>query len=222
MVVARHRGVRGGRAQVDAILLDNRRAAVPGFLDQDPPWSYPTRGQCWQCHTQAVDKAIGLEVMQLDREVAYPGTGRIADQLRTWLEIGLLAPGTTFPEPAGPLPAIDDASAELAHRARAWLHANCSSCHRPGGGTTLDLDLRYTTPFAETHTCDVEPAGNTFGIEDARRIAPGSPLRSVLRVRIGLVGEGQMPPLARATVDEAGAALVSAWISEMSACPPGP
>jgi len=44
------------------------------------------------------------------------------------------------------LPALDDESAPLADRARAYLAANCSNCQRPGGPTPVDLDLRFGIP----------------------------------------------------------------------------
>lgn len=38
------------------------------------------------------------------------------------------------------------------------------------------MDLRYSTAFADTQTCDVAPGLGDLGIADARLIAPGAAL----------------------------------------------
>ena len=65
-------------------------------------------------------------------------------------------------------------------RARAYLHANCSHCHRPGGGSPVAMDLRYTTSLAATKTCGITPTGSDLGIAGAKLVAPGDPPSSLL------------------------------------------
>jgi hypothetical protein len=95
------------------------------------------------------------------------------------------------------LPVIPDpfGTAPLGQRARAYLHANCGYCHRPGGTTPTNLDLRYTTALNLTNACDVAPTLGDLGITNARIIAPGSATRSVAVARVNRTGTGAMPPL---------------------------
>jgi hypothetical protein len=62
---------------------------------------------------------------------------------------------------------------------------------------------------------DAPPLHQTFGLADAKLVAPGHAGRSVLAHRAGLRGPGQMPPLSSNRVDEAGVALLRAWIDSL-------
>ena len=42
------------------------------------------------------------------------------------------------------------------------------------------MDLRVTTPFADTETCGVTPDKGTMGLVGARLVQPGSPATSVM------------------------------------------
>lgn len=108
-------------------------------------------------------------------------------------------------------------------RARAYLHANCSHCHRPGSNTTqAHIDLRFDTPFAETGLCDAMPEHGTFWLNrpDWRLVAPGKPDDSLLYLRMVRRDGFRMPPLASEVVDEAAAELIRAWITALDGCPP--
>jgi mono/diheme cytochrome c family protein len=106
----------------------------------------------------------------------------------------------------------------VAERARAWLHTNCSHCHRPGGGTPTSLDLRYTTSLAQTNACDIAPQAGDLGIANARLIAPGSAARSIVVARSNRRDAAAMPPLASTRVDTAGVAVLSNWINALTSC----
>jgi len=179
-------------------------------------WEFPSEAQCLQCHTNAAGRALGLEIGTLNGNFGYP-TGRTANQLTTLNAIDTLTPALTL-TPAQ-LPVIPDpaGAAPLGERARAYLHANCSYCHRPGGPTTVDLDFRYTTTLANTQACDITPVNN-LGIANARRIAPGAAARSVVVARVNRVGADAMPPLARHTIDTAGVQLLTTWIDGLANC----
>ena len=107
-----------------------------------------------------------------------------------------------YPNPTG-------TAGTLGERARSYLHTNCSQCHRPGGPTTSNMDLRYSTALANTNACDVAPSLGDLGITDARLIAPGAATRSVLIARMSRRDAHGMPPVGSAQVDAEGAALLT-------------
>ena len=179
-------------------------------------WLFPSEDQCLQCHTQAAGRTLGLEVGQLNGDFGYP-TGRTANQLVTLGAIGSLA---AVLDPPAQLPVIPNpaGNAPLAERARAYLHANCGYCHRPGGTTPTNLDLRYTTALSATNACNVPPTLSGLGITNPMIVAPGAPARSMVVARMNRTGADAMPPLARHVIDDDGVQLITDWINGLSNC----
>jgi uncharacterized repeat protein (TIGR03806 family) len=183
------------------------------------PWVIPSETQCLACHTAAAGRSLGLEAAQLNGALLYPQTGRTANQIVTLNSIGMFSPPVTAAPSA--LPALPDpygSAGTLAERARAYLHTNCSQCHRPNGGTPTDLDLRYTTPLSGTNACDRPPQAGSAGLTDARIIAPGAAGRSVLVARANRRDALAMPPLASTRVDAAGVDLLTRWVNSLAGC----
>lgn len=181
-------------------------------------WTFPSEAQCLQCHTNAAGGSLGLEIAQLNSPLRYPATGRTVNQLTTLNAVGLLSPALT--QDVATLPHLVDpygTAGTLAERARAYLHTNCAQCHRPGGGTPDDMDLRFATPLAQTKLCAAPTAGD-LGIAGAQRLVPGSVATSLVVQRMNRRGADQMPPLASNLVDAAGVALISEWISSLASC----
>jgi hypothetical protein len=111
---------------------------------------------------------------------------------------------------------MDDSSRSLEDRARSYLDANCANCHRPNG-TVANFDARYDTPLAKQNIV----GGNVLidqRIDGARTVAPNDIWRSILFMRMDTTEGFKMPPLARNTIDTAGAKLLREWIESM----PGP
>ncbi|MCL4777171.1 MAG: PQQ-dependent sugar dehydrogenase [Gammaproteobacteria bacterium] len=183
-------------------------------------WIFPSEAQCLGCHTAAAGRSLGLETAQLNGNLLYPATGRSANQVVTLNAIQVLSPPITA-EPSA-LPAMPDPegmSATLTERARAWLHTNCAFCHRPGGPTPSDMDLRYTTTLTATNSCNAQPQAGDLGLPNARIVAPGAPGSSVLLARIGQRNTAEaMPPFASNLVDAQGVQLISAWIGSLASC----
>jgi uncharacterized repeat protein (TIGR03806 family) len=197
-------------AETDATLLPAGKVRP---LAGGGTWTYPSRGQCLACHTAAAGRTLGPETAQLGRIVLYPATGRFAYQLETLAGIGMLdvPPGTL----ASSLPGLSDpsdATLPIEARARAYLHANCAMCHRPGGPGQGPEDFRFATPTLAMGAIGALPTQSNFGIPGARLIAPGDPDRSILYHRIGTLGSGRMPPLASAVLDESGMEIIGRWI----------
>lgn len=178
-------------------------------------WIYPSGGQCLECHTAAAGRALGLETAQLNKDFTYPATGRSANQVGTLLDIGALSGTTTNVALADPY----DTSANLQERARAWLHTNCAQCHRPGGTGNINMDLRYTTAFADMNICNVDPQNGNLGIAGAKRLAPGNAAISMIVERMSRRGDAQqMPPIGSNLTDDDGIALISSWINNLVGC----
>ncbi|HKE43786.1 MAG TPA: PQQ-dependent sugar dehydrogenase [Steroidobacteraceae bacterium] len=199
----------------DATLVHGgKRVTVAGQT-----WIYPSEAQCLQCHTEAAGRSLGLETRQLASNMSYPQTGRTANQLVTLNTINTLTPPIVNPADVVPYPDPKGTAGTLTERARAYLHVNCSQCHRPNGPTTSNMDLRYDTALADTHACGVAPSLGDLGIANARLIAPGAPDSSVLPTRMNRrdVPEA-MPPVGSARVDADGVTLIRDWISSLASC----
>jgi uncharacterized repeat protein (TIGR03806 family) len=177
-------------------------------------WYYPSRQDCLTCHTANAGGVLGVKTRQLNRSFTYP-SGVNDNELRAWNHLGLFAPAfkddavRTFPA----LAAADDASRPLQDRARSYLDANCSQCHRPGG-TVANFDARYDTPLAEQALID-GPVLIDQGIDKPRIIAPHDIWRSIAYMRIDTDSDIKMPPLARETIDHQGVALLREWINSL-------
>ena len=178
----------------------------------------PAESDCRQCHTAAAGFSLGLETAQLNRNFTYASTGRTANELETLSDIGMFS--APLPSPAT-LPKLADpanASAPIHARARAYLHTNCSQCHRPTGPTPVDIDLRNGTALQTMAACNVTPSAGDLGIAGARVVARGDAAHSVLSARDGRRDANGMPPLASNLVDAQGVALVTAWINGLGSC----
>jgi uncharacterized repeat protein (TIGR03806 family) len=196
--------------QRDARLVDDGEAltAEVGGV----PWRFPDRPACLGCHN--ADRSLGMEVQQLDLERGFPETLRAANQLDTFRRVGILEGDVPL------LPRMPRrGEGTLAERARAYLHVNCAICHVRNGPTPVDMDLRFGTPLADMRICDVVPKEGDLGIPDARRLTPGAPAGSLLLQRMHASGPEHMPPIGPQLVDQAGAALVEAWIASLTRCP---
>jgi uncharacterized repeat protein (TIGR03806 family) len=198
-------------AQTDATLLDDTKTISNAWV---PSWTFPSRDQCLQCHTSASGWSLGPEIAQLNSDLFYPSSGLTGNQLETLEFIGVFdAPLPDVPAALDALPSIDDLSAPVDERARAYLHSNCSICHRPGGPGQGPEDFRYYIPGQSIGAYDVEPTQGDFGIADARLIYPGDPSKSILHYRIGTLGTGRMPPLASIVVHQEAVDLIGEWIA---------
>jgi uncharacterized repeat protein (TIGR03806 family) len=182
-------------------------------------WIFPSEAQCLECHTSVAGRSLGLETAQLNRSFIYPQTNRSANQLATLNHIGVLTPPITNAAAQPSLPDPLDGTRPLAERARAYLHTNCSQCHRPNGPTPSNMDLRYATVLASTNACNVSPQSGDLGLGAAARlIAPGNATNSLIVNRANRRDAHAMPPLASNLPDSAGVALLTQWINGLTSC----
>jgi len=177
-------------------------------------WYYPSPQDCLTCHNARAGGVLGLKTRQMNHAFLYP-SGVSDNELRTWNHLGLFSPdisGTdlsTLPTLAAPA----DETRSLEDRARSYLDANCSHCHRPQG-TVAYFDARYDTPLDKQELID-GPVLIDQGIDRPRVIAPHDIWRSIAFMRVNTVGDIKMPPIGRETIDARGVALLQEWIAGM-------
>jgi putative heme-binding domain-containing protein len=185
---------------------------APGGKRQQT-WHFPSRTECITCHNPWAGFTLAFHPHQLQGKQAE------ADQLQTLEHLNLVVQKQKDRRKRD---AKERASAVLADpfdpemplevRARSYLQANCSHCHRFGAGGTADIDLRANIPLKECKIADVRPVQGTFEIPNARIVARGDPYRSVLFYRLAKLGRGRMPHMGSEIVDERGLRLIHDWI----------
>ncbi|MBL9172727.1 MAG: PQQ-dependent sugar dehydrogenase [Verrucomicrobiales bacterium] len=183
-------------------------------------WHYPGRAECLSCHNAAAGFSLGFNTAQWNRDVLYPG-GTRTNQIGALAAAGYFtgAPPTLAGLPT--LAVVDDESVSVEWRARSYLEANCSFCHRPGGPGGGFFDARRQTPTALAGIIDGR-LNDVFGDPGNRVLVPGDWSRSLLAHRMSTRGAERMPPLASNRVDEEGSLLMARWIDELAKPPPVP
>ena len=208
--------------QTDAVLVDAggldltftiKDPVAPGGKQQQT-WHVPSRNECMGCHSRAAGFVLGLNTLQMNKDHDY---GDVVDnQLRTLNHIGLFQkPLEKRPDEYDALPNAYDESADLNARARAYLHVNCAVCHASSGGGNARILLGYRLSLEQTKLIDGRPIQGTFGLADARIIAPGDPYASVLFYRLSKLGRGRMPHVGSTLTDERGIDLIHDWIEKL-------
>ncbi len=209
----------------DAVLLEDPHGLERTFAVADPgapgarrlqTWRFPGRGECTVCHNLAAKYVLGASTLQLNRDHDYGGV--VANQLLTLEHIGLFtAPLPASPEELPRLAGPRDERESLDGRARAYLHASCSHCHRKWGGGNSDFQLLAALELPETGALGARPGHGAFDIAQAEVISPGDPYRSVLFHRMATLGPPRMPRLGSSVVDRDGLRLVRDWIRSLPA-----
>ncbi len=200
-------------AATDADLLD--AAETDTFVVDDPAapggqrtqtWYFPSRTDCFVCHTSAAGSILGVRTLQINRDFDYPAL--TDNQLRAWNHIRLFDVHIGDHAMYGALVDPADVMAAVDARARSYLAVNCANCHLPGGPTPVDIDLRIDVTAAAMNVIGV-PSTN-----DPRlfRVDPGSKETSVLWDLMGRLDAQRMPPLGSSVADGVGLEAVGAWI----------
>ena len=177
-------------------------------------WYFPSRPDCLACHNSKAGGVLGVKARQMNRVFTYP-SGVTDNELRTWNHLGLFAPALKEKDLAQipTLAAAADSARSLEDRARSYLDANCSQCHRPGG-TVAYFDARYDTPLEKQALID-GPVLIDQGIDRPRVISPHDIWRSIAYMRVNTVDDIKMPPIARETIDDKGVELLRNWITSL-------
>ncbi|HTK77315.1 MAG TPA: hypothetical protein VL371_18770, partial [Gemmataceae bacterium] len=159
---------------------------------------------------------LGPETSQLNTMFEYPN-GVVANQLDTLEHIGAFS-APVARRPAYPTP-TDTAAGDVTERARAYLQANCSNCHRPGSVFT-GFDARFITPFKDMTLCNAPPEKGDLGTAGAMRITPGDHTKSLVSMRMHIRDPlTQMPQIGTNYIDTNGVAVIDEWIDSLTSCP---
>ena len=210
--------------QTDAVLLDAKgqdrvfqikdKSAPNGVREQK--WHFPSRAECALCHTMAAKYVLGATTEQLNRNFDF-GDGKPKNQLKHFDELGYFT--EPMPSDAKGLKNVlvdyHDSKQTLDARARSYLHANCSHCHRKWGGGNAEFILLASLPIAENGTVGVRPGQGLFELSDPKVLVPGDPAKSMVLHRMKKLGLGRMPHIASNVVDAEAVELIERWIREL-------
>jgi uncharacterized repeat protein (TIGR03806 family) len=217
-------------AESEALLVKYGELLEVAFTDVDGQpamqnYKVPSLEQCGSCHSRDnVLKTLGPVTHQMNSVVERDGQS--INQMQ-WLEsLGLFAePLPALPEQVLFDPLGDEGT--LDQRARSYLHANCSHCHRQDGGAGIS-GLRYVVWESEPiHLGICKPPAAAGAASGGRPydIVPGSPDESIVTYRMAsLEPEVKMPELPLQVLNPEGIALISDWIAAMepAGCVPKP
>lgn len=194
----------------------NVSIALAGGGTRVQRWDFPGREDCMACHNRNAGFALGVNTRQLNGTLNY-STGITANQLATWSAIGMFDTTLSGAQISGFAKTVDiaDTTASLEARARSYLDANCSHCHRPGGVWRANIDARLTTPLALQGIVNGVLV-NDFDIPGMREIVPGDIAKSMLHLRLTAENHVQMPPLGRNVVDTKAVGVLEAWIASLA------
>jgi hypothetical protein len=235
--------------QSDAVLLDDSMVRPieiqtdEGVISQ--PYYFPSRSDCFACHTKAEGFVLGMTTRQMNHTIHYQGHQE--NQISMLDRLGVFDKGPTespdklekFPlwgfgnfdrsdveekdqsdehfNVSGQKPPFKLTPPEGDRQvlARAWLEVNCAVCHRPQGIAPHNRDMRFHVSNQELRLIGEVPSHGQLSPPGSELIKPAAPLESELFFRINRRGPRQMPPLATKMVDPIGHQVIKQWIAEM-------
>ena len=211
----------------------NVKATMNATTTTPITWNYPSRNDCITCHTAITPTTtpvsgytIGPETVQMNRVVA----GDTMNQIDKFAALNMFETAPSKPYKAAlvaPYPGQSGsppATATLDQRARSYLHANCSFCHRPDG-TWSGFDVRYDVPLKSAAICNEMPGARAgdLGVTGAKLLTPMNPMTSVIWLRMHAQKDdalgARMPEIGSSVVDTQGTQLISDWINSITTCP---
>lgn len=180
----------------------------------------PNTNQCGNCHERDdTYQALGLVTQQVNFDLN--DSGAIKNQLSRLENEGLF--DAKLPD-VTTLPALSNPSGQdpIEARARAYLHANCSHCHRPGGGGGLSglVLLHWEMEPTKNGVCKGTVAAGAGAGTLEYDVVPGKPEESIMIFRMKSTDpEIKMPEIPNLVPDQAGIALISEWITSLQLPP---
>lgn len=203
--------------QNDAVLLTGADTQVVNTSNGPQTWYFPSREECINCHLAEVGSVLGLQTRHINKNLLYPSTGIVANQLFTLSHLGLIDETITAATASNymALFAKDDLGASLEDRARSYIDVNCSYCHQPNVQNSAMFDGRFSTPLVD-QLIVYGPLVYDEGLIDPRVVVPMEVDRSMMHHRMNSLANGiAMPPLAKNVVDDEGVQLIADWINSI-------
>ena len=184
----------------------------------------PNSNNCENCHGQDELLPIGPKARLLNKDYDYAGMSE--NQLRHWMEAGILVGVPDDTDSIDTIPLEGDTTASLDSRARGYLDINCAHCHSPiGAGDTSGLFLEYPRPFGfEVGECKPPVAAGEGSGDLDYAIVPGDADASIMPFRMDSNEPAiAMPEIGRSIIHTEGLALIRDWINAMEplACDEG-
>ncbi|PCC72315.1 conserved hypothetical protein, HNE_0200 family [Nannocystis exedens] len=208
-------------AQTEATLHKIGERVDVAFIDEDgqarvEEYIVPNLDQCGSCHERDdATELLGTITHQLNTEIVVDG--QTVNQLE-WLAAQDMFSGT-LPDVQALPRLVDPFGGEpLDTRARSYLHANCSHCHRLGGGAGKSglVFLAWEETEAKLGVCKVPAAAGPGTGGHHYDIVPGKPDDSIVIFRMNsLDPEIKMPELPNRVIDQRGVQLIHDWIAAM-------
>lgn len=178
-------------------------------------WDYPSRDQCLSCHNKNANYVLGVKTHQLNGALYYEDIQTEMNQLEYLSDQGILSQTITNPNALQKSYRIDDEEVDLELRIRSYFDSNCSSCHRLGGVSTVNMDLRYEIPLPLHNTINFE--GQSLASTPGNfLIKPGDHTVSEIWKRDASTNENRMPPISRNLSDETYLQYLEEWIDNLS------
>ena len=205
-------------AQTDAVLLNggatrNVTIQTANGNTRTQTWSFPSRAQCFSCHTEEAGKVLGVNTQQLNGPMLYPSTGITANQLDTWKHLGIFQQNVEAAQHYTRGVPVGVSNASLQHQVKSYLDANCSFCHRPNG-VEANFDARLATPLASASILNSRVVGSASTPGNVI-VQPGNPSESELFVRSISSAGNLMPPIGRSELDDTYIQTLQSWIENM-------
>lgn len=203
----------------DLSLLVKDDQAPAGIRHQN--YRVAGRKECFLCHNSWVEarttifgvqsaSLLGLNHSQMRRDSPDSEEEQI-EQYTVW---GLISKSELKKEPPALVDPYDT-TADLNARARSYLQVNCAHCHQYNAGGVATIILSHDATTNKMGLVDARPAQGTFGIVNAKLVAPGDPYSSILLYRVAKTGGGRMPRVGSQHVDDKAVGLFRDWIAQL-------
>ena len=154
---------------------------------------------CGSCHVGSGSKdPLALSTRQFNREFDYQGVSD--NQLAVFNHINLFSEGIDHPVAYEHFTALDDTSADITERVKAYADTNCAHCHN-----SSFMDMQYDTPLADMRWINQTTGGGKY------RVRPGSTDDSV--VYIYQTSDGNRMPKGSRYTNPMAEAVFAEWIN---------
>ena len=198
--------------------LPNVAPVAPGSTRRH---SIPAVTDCLACHGDTAIEPLGFNALQLssDRDPNAPHAEPLGE--RSWTVGRLVDAGRLRSSRSAIDPAVRITGDATTRALVGYLSTNCGSCHRPDAGVPLlghslahrdVLDGNAVMAALTTQATSWQAPG--VADSETRVLDPAAPDRSALLLRMrSRRPSSQMPAIGTVVADQAGIALVEAWLA---------